>query len=177
MRNTRSRFWISEHGRSNVPMARPPVDEQQRDPIMFRIERLLPFAASAPLLWNSLRRERLAGHHIDADLTGIAHEIMRDRAVPEFEPPATRRLPDDHLVDVVGLGEGDDFARYAPDAGKVTVSAPSASASRIVSANRSRSSSASCRLRRVSMLGRPGRLQPVRLPLAVAHESQRAGPR
>ena len=59
--------------------------------------------------------------------------------------------------------------------GIVTASPPSDSASRSVSAMRSRSSSVSCRLRRRLDVERgPRRVQAVGQPLGVAHEAGRA---
>ena len=42
-----------------------------------------------------------------ADIAGAPHQIVHDRAAHEFEPPGTRRLPDDDLGDVVGLRKTD----------------------------------------------------------------------
>ena len=69
----------------------------------------------------------------------------------DFEPSRSRRLANDDLGDVVGLAKLiTSSAMLRPPPGTVIASPPNASASRSVSATRSRSSSLHCRLRRVS---------------------------
>ena len=163
--------WLDQFGGAEAD-----GHDHQRHQIGPRIERLRSFSRAHGLLWNRLRREFLAGDHIDADIAGAPHQIVHHRAAHDFEPPRARRLADDDLGHVIGVREADHVVGdAASDAGN---------GERL----------AAQRLRQPQRVGKPvallvgqlqaaprldadrgpGRVQPVRQPLGVAHQARRA---
>ena len=55
------------------------------------------------------RLVRFGRNDMNADQTGLAHEIVHDRAVQHLEPSRAVGFADDDLGDVVRLGVGDDL--------------------------------------------------------------------
>ena len=133
---------LDQFGRSRAPIAdgeqRRSHRGADRTARVARAARTVFFGIGSPAML-------LAGDDMDADIAGAAHQIVHHRAVQDLEPARARRFADDDLGDVVGLRVADDVVGDAAvAAGMVTASPPSASASRSVSAMRSRSSSVSC---------------------------------
>ncbi len=96
--------------------AEPERRQQQRHQIGPRIERLLPLRGLHRRLAD---RQLVAGDHVDADIAGAPHQIVHHGSMRQLEPARARRLADDDLGDVVGLGEIDDVVGdAAADAGK-----------------------------------------------------------
>ncbi len=100
---------------------------------------------------------------------------MHHRAAPEFEPPGTRRLADDDLGHIIGLREANDVVGdAAPDAGN----GERLAAERLRQSQRIGEPVALLvgqlqAAPRLDAEGGPGRVQPVRQPLGVAHEPRR----
>ena len=101
---------------------------------------------------------------------------MHHRAAHEFEPPGARRLADDDLGHVVGLREADDVVGdAASDAGN----GDRLAAQRLGQPQRIGKPVALLvgqlqAAPRLDADGGPGRVQPVRQPLGVAHQPRRA---
>ena len=107
-----------------------------------------------------------------ADIAGAAHQVVHHRAAHELEPPGTRRLPDHDLGDVVGLRETDHIiGDTALDGGN----GERLAAQRFGEPQRIGQPVALLvgqlqAAPRLDADGGPGRVQPVRQPLGVAHE-------
>ena len=161
----------SEEGLDRWPTPRAAAIAQKRHGVRNDVKRRLPLRFDR-LLGNRLALV-IARNHMNADIARAANEIVDDRPVEDLEPARARGLSDDDLGDIVCLGEAKTSSamRRVPP-GIVTVSAPSRSARRRVSAIRSRCSSESCSAAlRLDVESRPGRVQPVGEALGIAHEA------
>ena len=128
-------------------------DRQQGDGVGNRTERPLLLRRAHGLFRDRLACQLLPGYHLDAETAGLTQKIMHDRAINDLEPSRPLRFSDDDLRHVVGTRKCDDIVRAVRTRrpGYCRDSPPRRSASRRVSATRSRSSSLNRKARRVSI--------------------------
>src|SRR5262249_48784862 len=81
---------------------------KQRGHVWSGIDRLSPFGSAHRLLRDRIARELFPRDDVDADIAGTPHQVMHHGAVQDLEPARPRRLADDDLRDVVGVGERDN---------------------------------------------------------------------
>src|SRR5262252_4382111 len=89
-------------------------NEHQGDDVAAQIEGFGALGGAQGFLWDWLAGNRIAGDHMDADITGPAHEIVHHRAVQNLKPSRTARFPDNDVGDVMGLCVANHIVRDSP---------------------------------------------------------------
>ena len=124
---------------------------------------------------NGLLFQCVTGDHVHADIAGAPDEFVNHRPVEKLEPARAAGFSDHDLGDIVGACKVDHVIRDVPARrkGRRHAAKPLGEAQRIgdkVALHLGKVLAA----QRLDVERRPGRVQPVREPLRVAHQSRRS---